>query len=1586
MGVQAGTAYIDFQPDFSSTSKQLGAFFSKRNPKFAKAGKAMAAGIGAAFAGGAVAGKALYDIGEAFDDATDTIRVGTGATGKNLAKLRKDFKAVVEDVPTEFGDASKAIADLNTRLGLTGKPLQKASKQFLELSRITETDVASNVKTVTRAFGDWDVAAGKQTKTLDYFFRASQMSGASVSELTELVVQFGAPLRQVGFTLEESTAMFASFEKAGVNIQTMMPGLKFALKAFLMEGKDPQKALQKTFEGIRDGTIEASEALDIFGQRAGADMVEAVRQGRFDIEKFTRTVARGDDTIMKAGRDTRDFAEQWQMFRNRVMVWLEPMATRVFGKVGDAMERVSGILTDKKLTSEEKFSKVAEMVGDAFERAIPRVTRAAELAAPKVAGAFVDGFMGAGPWGRLLIGGFLLKKLGGLAAFATLGTRIGATAGASAGAAAGTSMAATMRTRMIGAVPAIATGLALAFGPEIDKAMRGSFRGGLPFGDLGYDDEAAEARKDFQILRREIVSGRMSLKDLRREFKEYYTDQEDMPSPLRKDLAKTARSMDVFQGGLSKLRDGTISETGHIAKVSKRNMAIVERALGRGTERGRKLARKNLMATANAFNRHMVKSGDYTQAAKDRIKRIWRRADLVKPTKKMAAELSREWTRGLGKSEKATERSMDRMLREARRMPRDMREVAIKTWMGRLEEMRKAGRLEDDQYRKLRSRVASRFSDIETTVKRKSKAITNAVTRDNERMVDTTARGFNVFRDNMNAALGSFGIKPLEFRLKDFNPRRKQRGGPITEGAPSGDSVPALLERDEYVLNRKAVKRIGRHVLDKVNFGDAPRFQAGGSVGMVRRAYPGLSGDTDFLPQLGFALSKLASATVGNISVTSGGRSFMEQSALWAANPNPRMVARPGTSKHESGLAADTSPQKPAYGGREGAFGLGFPMSWEPWHIELLDAMGGARGAGAALAPKLKRIILEGSDGPLKELGQAALDKVRSAGQRFLNSQTTFAGAGGGPWRGVLDQIAKARGWDAGAWLELVMRESGGNPAAVNPSSGAFGLGQFLGSTRDAYAKFGATSTNGADQIRAMAKYIADRYGNPTAALAFHGANNYYSAGGAAGMSRKERERLARQRPRMLGRGREQERGGDDRRPASVGQRVADSFRTIIGSGKPQRRRKAERKVLRIVKGLGLPEGLQRQLHEMSSSATDAGEFASNASVLNETDEDGNPIVGRFRGKTEADWLNERLSSLMGLRNRLLEAHGKLQAEQDRAKALFDQAKARLAGVAKAIRKDAKVKRRLEGRRKGLHTRLKKLRKHPKRNRSAIKAVRDRLGNLRDRIGNIDDRQAKRVRLRDSLKSKLIPEMRDRRRSLTDLSRDVLGSGTDSFDGLETVQGRGGPMTTDTSTPKLGGPYGGGILDALSALRDINADAEGRDPGGGGTDDTDSELARLYRELFEDERKRRIVADRQFAVLQDIPPVGEQFQRGGKVPGTGFGDKVRALLEPGEVVINKEAVRALGGAERVDAVNQEYPRFQGGGTVPGPKVPELAAVPGGDIQLPDQSAASQPVNVQVIVQDGAVDANKIKTIVGQQLRGATRTAIASGPGRGGGLR
>ena len=116
--------------------------------KFTKGAAAAGAGIAAVGVAAAVVGKQLFDLGKEFDDAYDTIRVRTGATGKELEKLKRDFRGVAQTVPDDFQTIGEAIGGLNQRLGATGKPLRQLSTQMLNLSRLTGTDLDANIKAV----------------------------------------------------------------------------------------------------------------------------------------------------------------------------------------------------------------------------------------------------------------------------------------------------------------------------------------------------------------------------------------------------------------------------------------------------------------------------------------------------------------------------------------------------------------------------------------------------------------------------------------------------------------------------------------------------------------------------------------------------------------------------------------------------------------------------------------------------------------------------------------------------------------------------------------------------------------------------------------------------------------------------------------------------------------------------------------------------------------------------------------------------------------------------------------------------------------------------------------------------------------------------------------------------------------------------------------------------------------------------------------------------------------------------------------------------------------------------------------------
>ena len=120
---------------------------------------------------------------------------------------------------------------------------------------------------------------------------------------------------------------------------------------------------------------------------------------------------------------------------------------------------------------------------------------------------------------------------------------------------------------------------------------------------------------------------------------------------------------------------------------------------------------------------------------------------------------------------------------------------------------------------------------------------------------------------------------------------------------------------------------------------------------------------------------------------------------------------------------------------------------------------------------------------------------------------STDAGIGGGSLSNVvggtvvgdvttamLDTIGAAHGWtsqEISDWAQVIKLESNGTITDTNSQSGAYGIAQFINGAGE-YAQYGGNSTSVIGQLTSMANYIAQRYGNPSKALSFHLANNYY--------------------------------------------------------------------------------------------------------------------------------------------------------------------------------------------------------------------------------------------------------------------------------------------------------------------------------------------------------------------------------------------------------------------------------------------------------------------------------------------------------------
>jgi soluble lytic murein transglycosylase-like protein len=216
-------------------------------------------------------------------------------------------------------------------------------------------------------------------------------------------------------------------------------------------------------------------------------------------------------------------------------------------------------------------------------------------------------------------------------------------------------------------------------------------------------------------------------------------------------------------------------------------------------------------------------------------------------------------------------------------------------------------------------------------------------------------------------------------------------------------------------------------------------------------------------PDVALAFDRMnAAATAAGhpLTVTSGYRSNAEQARLFAAHPDPKWVARPGTSLHRLGTELDLGPAS-AYGwlaANSRAFGFVKRYSWEPWHFGYVRETASAH-------------VAEQGRNPAAPLANGTIPPWVPAAYRDLI------------------RAASIRSKISAAMLSAQLKaESDFDPRVVS-SAGAQGIAQFMPGTaatvglRDAFDPAQAIPA----QARLMARLLR-RFGSVPLALAAYNA------------------------------------------------------------------------------------------------------------------------------------------------------------------------------------------------------------------------------------------------------------------------------------------------------------------------------------------------------------------------------------------------------------------------------------------------------------------------------------------------------------------
>lgn len=322
-------------------------------------------------------GAAVLKLGKEVAKATNEIQEGrativnaTGATGEALQGLMDSAKNVYSESEQSFDEVSRAIGEVNTRLGLTGEALETTTGLFLDFADATGQDVQQSVIAVTQAMNRWNLEAEALPSVLDKLTYAGQASGVSVSQLTQNLTANAGTLQAMGYSMDEAIAMMMQFELQGIESSAVLMGMKKSFEESAKAGTDARydwEQLMSSIANATDSTEANSLAIDAFGNRIATDMVSALQSGKLNFDDFTEALQNANGTLEATDEASKTTADRIETLKHSITLMLSEVGEELAPMVEDLLPTVKMLLE----AVFEAIEPLIPVIGDLAKKLIP---------------------------------------------------------------------------------------------------------------------------------------------------------------------------------------------------------------------------------------------------------------------------------------------------------------------------------------------------------------------------------------------------------------------------------------------------------------------------------------------------------------------------------------------------------------------------------------------------------------------------------------------------------------------------------------------------------------------------------------------------------------------------------------------------------------------------------------------------------------------------------------------------------------------------------------------------------------------------------------------------------------------------------------------------------------------------------------------------------------------------------------------------------------------------------------------------------------------------------------------------------------
>lgn len=312
------------------------------------------------------------------DSGMDIIVQKTGATGEAFESMRGIAENIATTLPADFETVGTAIGEVNTRFGATGEQLEGLSTQFIQFAELNSVDVTNSIDSAQKALSAFGLGAEEAGGLLDVLNATGQATGAGMDSLLNGLIQNGTAFQEMGLSIEQATVFMGQMETSGANSETVMNGLRKALKNAAEDGvplNDALAQLQETILNGANGVDGLTAAYDMFG-KSGDQIYAAVKNGTLDFNALSISVEGVGGSVQNTFNATKDPIDDFTTATNAAKIAGAELGGVIQTAAAPIIQQFAGFiqtLTDKfrALTPEQqqtivKIGAVVAAIGPAI--------------------------------------------------------------------------------------------------------------------------------------------------------------------------------------------------------------------------------------------------------------------------------------------------------------------------------------------------------------------------------------------------------------------------------------------------------------------------------------------------------------------------------------------------------------------------------------------------------------------------------------------------------------------------------------------------------------------------------------------------------------------------------------------------------------------------------------------------------------------------------------------------------------------------------------------------------------------------------------------------------------------------------------------------------------------------------------------------------------------------------------------------------------------------------------------------------------------------------------------------------------------